>query len=217
MVLATLAAAAPRGVCAQQWAEARATHYSVFYQPGFEQDSKFARTWLDAAEVLMKTKYGVSPDNYRLAVYLDPIPIAIGHYAVQDARPNGGWSYIAAPRWFVQGLREFDGIFHTTDDNRRTTVARLMAQAPRISANLTCCSSDLGIDDIYNGGALFLAFLAESFDEDIHARLIRSAAPSFEAALANETRPWTYPELVERFRAWLNSGAAISVPSLPAR
>ena len=39
--------------------------------------------------------------------------IPIGHYAVQDSRPAGGWQYYSAPQWFVQGLQEYDGIYHT--------------------------------------------------------------------------------------------------------
>jgi hypothetical protein len=52
--------------------------------------------------------------------------IPIGHYAVQDARLSGGWRYYSAPEWFVQGLQEYDAIFHTTDANRDGTVKRLL-------------------------------------------------------------------------------------------
>jgi len=137
------------------WLEVKDTHFSVFYQPGFEQDLEFARTWMNHAEQLMKDKYGVSPDRYRISLYLLPAPngdigvvqsaqiqcctrgndgvrtgtirflgpsapiwqqttsrsdlgltktsedyhakvlmseyIPIGHYAVKDSRPAGGW------------------------------------------------------------------------------------------------------------------------------
>jgi hypothetical protein len=51
--------------------------------------------------------------------------IPIGHYEVQSARPNGGWLYYTAPNWFVQGLQEYDAIFHTTDTSRTVTAAHL--------------------------------------------------------------------------------------------
>jgi hypothetical protein len=35
------------------------------------------------------------------------------------------------------------------------------------------------IHDVYNGGAAFVAFLADEFGEDIHARLLRDGASCF--------------------------------------
>jgi hypothetical protein len=132
------------------------------------------RTWLDAAERLMTTKYGVTPAAYRISVYLHAGPtsnatvnqalnrccttgesrvhtgtidilapsapawkvanprsslgmpkaddnyhvkvlmseyITIGHYAVQDGRPAGGWKYTETPQWFVQDYRSTTGFF----------------------------------------------------------------------------------------------------------
>ena len=152
-----------------RWNEARTAHASVFYQDGYSKDAGFVRTWLDAAERLMTTKYGVTPAAYRISVYLHAGPtsnatvnqalsrccmtgesgvhtgtidilapsapawkvanprsslgmpkaddnyhakvlmseyITIGHYAVQDGRPAGGWKYPDAPQWFVQGLQD---------------------------------------------------------------------------------------------------------------
>jgi hypothetical protein len=43
----------------------------------------------------------------------------------------------------------------------------------------------------YNGGATFMAFLADEFGEDIHARLLHSSAKTFDEALANETKPYS--------------------------
>jgi hypothetical protein len=50
-----------------------------------------------------------------------------------------------------------------------------------------------------------MAFLAAKFGEDVHARLLRSSAPTFEAALADVTKPRTLQELFNRIRAWLNA------------
>src|SRR5262245_49878447 len=57
-----------------QWIETRRAHYTIFHRAGYEQDAEFIRTWLDSAEQLMKSKYGVSPDRYHVSVYLYPEP-----------------------------------------------------------------------------------------------------------------------------------------------
>jgi hypothetical protein len=129
--------------------------------------------------------------------------IPIGYYGAQDARPDGGWRYYSAPEWFVQGLQEYDAIFHTTDTNRALTARRLFEWARKNSNTFACCSPKLEITDVYNGGATFVAFLAAEFGEDIHARLLRNGARTFEAALADETKPYTSPELFEHFQKWL--------------
>jgi hypothetical protein len=55
--------------CAQ-FTESRTANYSVFYQPGYEKDLEFARTWLERAEALLKQKYGVPFTGYHIDVYL---------------------------------------------------------------------------------------------------------------------------------------------------
>jgi hypothetical protein len=269
-VAAFLLAVTPARTYAQ-WLEARAKHYIVFYRSGSEQDVAFTRKWLDRAEQLMKTKYGASPDRYRISIYVYPAPaddidvnqsgqirccnqsgkgmrtgtikllalsapvwqtanlrsslglpkagedyhakvlmseyIPIGHYAAQDSRAAGGWGYYSAPEWFVQGLQEYDGIFHTTDNNRMSTATRLFAWAKRHPSDFSCCTPNLSIVDDHNGGATFLAFLADEFGEDIHARLLRNPANTFEAALASETKPYSLAELFARFQKWLDRKA----------
>jgi hypothetical protein len=129
--------------------------------------------------------------------------IPIGHYAVQDGRPTGGWRYYSAPPWFVQGLQEYDGIFHTTETNRTRTVAALMAWARQNERRFACCANGLELGDVYNGGAAFVAFLATEFGEAVHGRLLHSGASTFEEALANETKPYSQDELFGRFRRWV--------------
>lgn len=130
--------------------------------------------------------------------------IPIGHKATQDSRPKGGWSYYSAPNWFVQGLQEYDAIFHSTQNNRTMTSKRLLEWAKRNRSQFYCCSPKLEIAEDYNGGATFMAFLADKFGEDIHARLLRNPAPTFEAALASETKPYSLVELFGLFRKWLD-------------
>jgi hypothetical protein len=64
-----LALLVPTGTVAAQWMAVKNDHYSILYQPGYESDFQFARTWLNRAEELMKTKYGVIPDRYFIAFY----------------------------------------------------------------------------------------------------------------------------------------------------
>lgn len=134
--------------------------------------------------------------------------IPIGHYEVQNARIPGGWKYYSAPNWFVQGLQEYDAIFHTTERNRDSTGKRLSAWATAHPGAFTCCSPELAISDAYNGGASFLAFLAAEFGEDVHARLLRSPASTFWAALSDETKV-PRAELFSRLQQWLRDGAPV--------
>ena len=57
--------------------------------------------------------------------------------------------------------------------------------------------------DVYNGGAVFVTFLAAQYGEDIHARLLLDDAPSFMAALENQTKPDSLQQLFTKFQAWL--------------
>jgi hypothetical protein len=68
--------------------------------------------------------------------------ITVGHYVVQDARTKaGGWRYYSAPEWFVLGLQEYDGIFHTTDTNRETVSPWNSKSAKTILRTPQACNS----------------------------------------------------------------------------
>jgi hypothetical protein len=139
-------------------------------------------------------------DDYHAKVLMSEY-IPIGHQAVQDRRA-GGWSYYSAPQWFVQGLQEYDAIYHTTDTNRTTTAANLMTWARQNDARFACCAKGLELGDPYNGGAAFMAFLAAEFGEGIHERILRNGASAFDDALAAETKR-SPAELLSRFRTWV--------------
>jgi len=133
--------------------------------------------------------------------------IPIAHFEVQRLRGGGGWRYYDAPNWFVQGLQEYDAIFHSTPVNRDSTGRRLAAWAVAHPAVFSCCTPALTIKDDYNGGASFLAFLAVQFGEGIHARLLRSPAATFGGALTAETTPYSGEQLFALFQEWLRHGA----------
>ena len=252
-----------------QFIESKAANYSVFYQPGYEKDLEFTRSWLDRAETLLKQKYGVAFTGYHVDIYLHPEPnpradtgkanlkcctsktgvidflapsapiwrdvhgltslrlpkdenyqakvlmseyITVGHYVVMDHRTKGGgWRYYSAPNWFVQGLQEYDGIFHSTNTNRETTGVALLAWAKSHPGAFKCCDSGLQISDVYNGGAAFVTFLAAQFGEAIHARLLRDDSPIFMTSLENQTKPDSLEQLFVKFQEWL------AEPKLPAR
>jgi hypothetical protein len=124
---------------------------------------------------------------------------------LQDSRTPGGWEYYSAPEWFVQGLQEYDAIFHSTNINGTLTSERLLRWAKANSTSFSCCSPNLEITDAYNGGATFMAFLASEFGESIHTRLLRNRADTFEAAWAEETQPYSPQQLFEQFRKWLDT------------
>ena len=50
-----------------QWIEAKSTNYSIFYQSGYERDVEFTRTWLNRAEDLLKSKYGVAFAGFHIS------------------------------------------------------------------------------------------------------------------------------------------------------
>jgi hypothetical protein len=143
-------------------------------------------------------------DDYHAKVLVSEY-VPIGHYAVQDSRSAGGWQYYSAPEWFVQGLQEYDAILHSTDSNGTMTRQRLFQWAKANSSKFTCCSPSLSTADPYNGGATLMAFLAAEFGEDIHARLLRNPANTFEAAWASETQRYSPAQLFDRFRTWLDT------------
>jgi hypothetical protein len=144
-----------------------------------------------------------SGDVYHAKVLVSEY-VPIGHYAVQDGRASGGWQYYSAPDWFVQGLQEYDAILHSTENNAIITRQRLLGWAKANRSTFRCCSPALAISDAYNGGATFMAFLAAEFGEDVHARLLRSSAKTFEAALADETQS-SPSQLFDRFGKWLDA------------
>jgi hypothetical protein len=161
-----------------------------------------ARVW-KARDLTSSLGLPKAGDDYHAKVLVSEY-VPIGHYAVQDSRSTGGWQYYSAPEWFVQGIQEYDAIFHSTDSNGTTTRQRLLQWAKANSSTFSCCSPSLATTDPYNGGATIMAFLAAEFGEDIHARLLRNSEKTFEAAWASETQRYSSTQLFDRFRHWLD-------------
>jgi hypothetical protein len=142
-------------------------------------------------------------ENFHAKVIISEyIPLA--HRAVQATRP-GGWRYYDAPSWVSQGLQEYDGFFHTTEFNRTTAFERMRVFGRNNLTKFSCCRDGLPqITDTYNGGALFMAYLAERFGEGIHVRLLLNTQPTFAAALESETHA-DVTTLFGDFQRWLHA------------
>lgn len=158
------------------------------------------------------TSLGFSYDENYHAKVITHEYISMGHLAAQNLRLNGGWMYRSAPRWFWQGLQEYDAIFGSSVFNRETVGPRLLEVVRTRPMDFTCCQDGLAIiADETNGGAAFAWFLARRLGDDVHNRILRSSAPTFAEALAAEIRPLGIPALFSEFMEWLKDG---KVPSL---
>jgi hypothetical protein len=165
--------------------------------------------YLAPSAVAWKTTAGATSlgfaydENYHAKVITHEY-ISMAHVAAQDARINGGWMYRSAPRWFWQGLQEYDAVFGSSAFNRETVGRRLLEVVRKKPMEFTCCQDGLPtIVDETNGGAAFAWFLSQRLGDDVHNRILRSFERTFAEALAAEIRPIGIPELFAEFAEWL--------------
>lgn len=151
-----------------------------------------AREWANAGT----SSLGLPKDDDYHAKVIVHEYITLGHQSAQQQASRGsGWSYYSAPSWFVQGLQEYDGLFHSTGTSRSRGPDAIRAWADVNREGFGCCET-LGaqqrmfIDDVYSGGLLFHVFLVSRFGDDIQRRLLLSPEATFAAALAKETSSW---------------------------
>ena len=124
----------------------------------------------------------------------------------------GGYYPSPVPWWVYEGLAEYEGTFNTTEDNRDHGFSALVQYVrDRIPDRVFCCQTlvgdlpSLSTTDAYFGGSLILKYLADTFGEDLHVRLIRHTHPTFVEALAAEfaAAGTTALEVFQGLRAWL--------------
>ncbi len=124
-----------------------------------------------------------------------------------------GFTYSQAPNWFVQGLEAFDGYYHSTEAGLERVRGLLRDGRLGVKNRKTyvgCCKrsdavgvSAMGVKDDYIDGLALTAFLAMTFGEEVHAKILRSARLTFEDALVQETG-MSINELFEAYVVWVN-------------
>ena len=112
----------------------------------------------------------------------------------------GGTTILAKEGWLESKAAHYSVFYQSGFEQ---DVPRVRAWAKSHRTLFSCCAPDLHIGDDYNGGAAFVTFLADEFGEDVHARILRSTAPTFAGALTEATKPYSRAELFARFEAWL--------------
>lgn len=273
-----------RGQCsaydpASAWLEAAHAGYSICYTAEYAADVEFVRRWIDHAEELTRTKYGVTQlrnprGQTELELYImllpepnddadtgttrfkccyDPsgelassgriaqIPYLTPSHPEWDTNSTWGWlgyppddfhaknlihEFTHAgqftlwgfdrpvPYWVSEGLAEYDGMFNTTERNRTARFDSLVRDVHDRIPDQIFLATTLGSDTPsisttsgYFAGALIMKYLADRFGEDIHNRLVRHRAPTFDEALAAEFEAagTTAPEVFETFVHGLHS------------
>ena len=141
-------------------------------------------------------------------------------HAGQHSIYGGPWPR-QIPAWVSEGLAEYEGMFNATEHNRTVGFATLVRYVrdtipDRVFYGQTLASGDLTLStsDVYFGGSLILKYLAETFGEDLHVRLVRHAHPTFIEALAAEfaAAGTTVLEVFQGLRAWLEDGGIDAMP-----
>ena len=118
--------------------------------------------------------------------------VTIAQNRVKDTKDRGYRG--REPNWWTQGIQTYDGYFHSTETNRSRFPHDLIAHADEHMRDKVFCCRTLGevqglsTSDDYNGGALILYFLAETYGEEIHYEILNSVQPTWDAAFASALR-----------------------------
>ena len=149
-------------------------------------------------------RMGLPPDDYHAKNIVHEFTHAIQR-SIPGERP---------PQWVTEGMAEYEGMFNATEYNRTDGFDSLVRYVhDEIPDQLRCCGGNpptFSTTDIYFGGALIMKYLADTFGEDFHVRLVRHQHPSFEAALAAEIEASgsTIQETFDGLLAWLKQQRA---------
>ena len=157
---------------------------------------------------------GLSADDYHSKTLMHEY-ITVGHIRVGEEGKSKGFPYYSAPSWFVQGLQEYDGMFHSTVSNRTAGYERLLDYAEK---SLRGTFYDFGSSSIYFGGTLLHRFLVEQYGEDIHLDLLTSEQPTFDLALDEQLARHgrTASEAFEDFQRWFQAKLSGGIGTVPA-
>ena len=104
-----------------------------------------------------------------------------------------GWRFFEAPDWFIQGAEEYLADTLTSAAGADATAWLGRAERARIG---------ILVQDVYGDGALIVRYLRDRFGAQVLEKLLRSPAPSFWRAMADETG--LDPQaLLDDYHAWL--------------
>ena len=116
------------------------------------------------------------------------------------------------PYWVSEGLAEYEGMFNSTEYNRTAGFDSLVRYVhDRIPDRIYCCQTlegatpTFGTSDGYFGGALIMKFLADTYGEQLHVRLVRHQHSTFIEAVAAEIEAAgsTVPQAFDDMKAWI--------------
>ena len=126
--------------------------------------------------------------------------IMVGHQRISANKPRG-FGYYDTPKWFYEGLQEYDGMFHSTEVNRTIGYKRLLDHADK---KLRDTFYSFGSTDKYFGGPLLMKFMSDQFGAGIHVDLLKNKQLTFEEALAEELKSHgrTVSEAFDDFQRW---------------
>lgn len=122
------------------------------------------------------------------------------------AKPTG-WTFFAAPAWFVQGYEEYLGVWATATTYRDEVIAsyaRRLEDQDRVRFHPT-----FTVADEYLDGAVFVHFLHEVFGGDRVRAVLDAPQAEFEAALL-ATLDVTWPLIETRWKEWREEALARS-------
>jgi hypothetical protein len=124
-----------------------------------------------------------------------------GEYLQAATRTHEGWSFYAAPNWFVQGTEEWMVTL------RRASIpvdelAVSTAERSRLNG-VRYVDGAVDLDDDDSDGLSLVAWLHVAQGADLLTRLLASPAPTFDQALVDVTG-LTQHDVVDDYIAWRN-------------
>ncbi len=122
---------------------------------------------------------------------------------------SGLWSETSSEaQWVSEGLAEYEGMFNTTNYNRtegfNSLVRRVFEQG-----DITCCETlsgeaSISTSDVYFSGALIMKYLADTYGEDIHVRLVKLYRTFIDGLVHELTESGTtLSDMYQDLRTWL--------------
>ena len=126
--------------------------------------------------------------------------------------------FYSKPRWFYDGLQQYEGFFAVGNPNVWRQAAEKTYNDNAIGCGQGLTGETLTITEPYAAGATYFRYLADTFGEQIHIDMIRDGRADASQILADliEESPC---ETFGHFRNWMfeefGLGEPVPVPALP--